>query len=520
MIFLNVAFTFSQSKVVYNSTTSTINGEPFFVKGIYTGGNADLKKIGDLGINVVMNYSTRDMEQSQALKFLDEAQSHNLYVLFHINKDDIIDYELEKVLSLVNGLKQHSTLYGWYLADEPSLTGIFPEELKEFYEEIKKADPNHPVFTSNWQIQNFSQGTDVDMRQLYHGIPKKMQNVLDDKGEGYISEIEDLNLSWLAILNTHSTKFGNPEIDPLNYASPAGWYNGIEPGTPEYAKRENRGVDLNQPGVLSNPFGKKDRYGQEFVMSENFPDSEIRIRGQVACALAYKSNALYWWLWEDGNSINKRWGWYTIYHYEPTKSSHKKILSEIEKCEDILTSNKEIDTQVSRDGLFYRYIKDESGRELIVAFNETESDISVKVSLLASASTKYVNLTNHSEIDLSTTNLELKANGGVFLIDPDLVSNSTTIKSSTCKLYPNLPNPFRSKTNFKFSISERCKVELGIYNVMGIKVSTLISSIKDSGTHSVCWDGMNINGDKLSPGIYLAVLKAGNEIDNMSIVIQ
>ena len=91
LILSNCQFVFSQTTVVYNSTTSTLNGKPFFVKGIYTGGGADLGKMRETGFNVVMNYATRDMDESQALTFLDDAENHDLYVLFHFNKSCIVN---------------------------------------------------------------------------------------------------------------------------------------------------------------------------------------------------------------------------------------------------------------------------------------------------------------------------------------------------------------------------------------------------------------------------------------------
>ena len=497
----------AQTKVEYNSIKSTLNGEPFFVKGTYTGSSPNFKKIKEAGFNVVMSYGTRNMSESAALNFLDEAHDHGLYILFNFNADDITSQNIDKIEKLVNALKDHSALYAWYLVDEPGLQGIAPDLVTNCYNAIKSLDENHPVFTSNWQIKKYYEGTDVDMRQLYQGIPSKMQNVLSDNREGYISTINSLNINWVAILNTHATDFGIPDVDPIYYPSPGGWYKNVDAGSEEYAKRQNRGTDLNNVDILPNPVGKADRYGMEFYKPDNFPDSESRIRGQVACALAYRSNALFWWIWDEGVEINNRWGWYTIYHYTPTKNSQKKILDEIAQFEHILTSPKKVDKQVDFNGIFYRYVKDESDRELVIAFNESDRAKEVELSLSAGSSTKYIEIKTGKEINLKNSKLNIDSNGGIFLInDPDFKVSSKLINKGQTKIYP---NPFSTNLTIEYLIANNSKVELSIIDSSGRMIRKLMNEKKNKGVHKVLWDGKSENGTMIKPGVYFCNIKVG-----------
>lgn len=57
-------------------------------------------------------------------------------------------------------------MYAWYLADEPSVKNITIEKFQSIYDWIKATDTNHPVINSNWEIWNFKDACDADMRQL------------------------------------------------------------------------------------------------------------------------------------------------------------------------------------------------------------------------------------------------------------------------------------------------------------------------------------------------------------------
>ncbi|RME30882.1 MAG: T9SS C-terminal target domain-containing protein [Candidatus Zixiibacteriota bacterium] len=55
----------------------------------------------------------------------------------------------------------------------------------------------------------------------------------------------------------------------------------------------------------------------------------------------------------------------------------------------------------------------------------------------------------------------------------------------------------------------RTEVELELFNVLGQKVTSLVSGPKTAGQHSVVWDGRFDNGRAAPSGIYFYRLRAG-----------
>jgi serine protease len=72
-------------------------------------------------------------------------------------------------------------------------------------------------------------------------------------------------------------------------------------------------------------------------------------------------------------------------------------------------------------------------------------------------------------------------------------------------LHPNYPNPFNTRTVLGYNLSEPSEVTLDIYDLLGRKVSSLVSEYQGAGEHFVIWDAK-----EQSSGIYYYRLKAGN----------
>jgi endo-1,4-beta-xylanase len=78
-------------------------------------------------------------------------------------------------------------------------------------------------------------------------------------------------------------------------------------------------------------------------------------------------------------------------------------------------------------------------------------------------------------------------------------------------LSQNYPNPFNPITVIKYSIPNRSKIRLVIYNILGMKVKMLIDSFQEKGEYSVLWDAKDEFNNAVSSGIYFYSLETNNE---------
>ena len=76
-------------------------------------------------------------------------------------------------------------------------------------------------------------------------------------------------------------------------------------------------------------------------------------------------------------------------------------------------------------------------------------------------------------------------------------------------LYQNSPNPFNPVTAIRYTLPKQSRVSIRILNIRGHTVNTFPVSVRDSGTHTVSWDGTDQEGNTLPSGIYLYQIKAG-----------
>ncbi|MBN1790236.1 MAG: S8 family serine peptidase [Bacteroidales bacterium] len=76
----------------------------------------------------------------------------------------------------------------------------------------------------------------------------------------------------------------------------------------------------------------------------------------------------------------------------------------------------------------------------------------------------------------------------------------------------NYPNPFNLETTIPFTIGEKTKVDLSIYDVLGQRLATLVNSTREAGSYEITWDGSDNRREKLKPGIYFCRMVAGNKV--------
>jgi hypothetical protein len=81
------------------------------------------------------------------------------------------------------------------------------------------------------------------------------------------------------------------------------------------------------------------------------------------------------------------------------------------------------------------------------------------------------------------------------------------------ELAPAQPNPFGERTLLRFNVAQRGKVRLSVFDVHGRLVSTLVDQVMEAGGHTA-----TLNGEGLSPGVYVYVLESGGEVNARRVV--
>ena len=87
-------------------------------------------------------------------------------------------------------------------------------------------------------------------------------------------------------------------------------------------------------------------------------------------------------------------------------------------------------------------------------------------------------------------------------IDPDKKEKQIPL---SFVLHQNYPNPFNPVTTIEYQLPNASQVDLGIYNILGQKVATLVSARQPAGAYKVDWDASGF-----ASGIYLYQLRTDN----------
>lgn len=86
-------------------------------------------------------------------------------------------------------------------------------------------------------------------------------------------------------------------------------------------------------------------------------------------------------------------------------------------------------------------------------------------------------------------------------------------------LLPNHPNPFNPVTQIAYELPRAAHVDIAVFDMLGRKVRTLVSTSMPAGRHETSWDGRNEQGLALSSGVYLYKMQAGNFITARKLVL-
>ena len=90
------------------------------------------------------------------------------------------------------------------------------------------------------------------------------------------------------------------------------------------------------------------------------------------------------------------------------------------------------------------------------------------------------------------------------------LASSDQISPVVTELKGNYPNPFNPSTTIAYSVKDATPVLIGIYNIKGQLVRTLVDAPKAAGNHLVVFDGLDNNRQPLSSGVYFYRMQAGD----------
>jgi hypothetical protein len=92
-------------------------------------------------------------------------------------------------------------------------------------------------------------------------------------------------------------------------------------------------------------------------------------------------------------------------------------------------------------------------------------------------------------------------------ITEDKASEVINTNQLVTKLYNTMPNPFRSQTAIRYSLSAEGKVSILVYNITGSLVRNIINGKAMPGIYNIIWNGTNERGEKVSAGVYFCKMQ-------------
>jgi hypothetical protein len=99
------------------------------------------------------------------------------------------------------------------------------------------------------------------------------------------------------------------------------------------------------------------------------------------------------------------------------------------------------------------------------------------------------------------------------------VSAAGEIPSVAVALLGAVPNPFNPTTVIAFTLPSREPTVLGIYDVRGYLVRTLVETVLPAGRHEVVWDGKDTVGRAAASGTYFARLRAAGQTEVTAVTL-
>ena len=101
----------------------------------------------------------------------------------------------------------------------------------------------------------------------------------------------------------------------------------------------------------------------------------------------------------------------------------------------------------------------------------------------------------------------------------DIEADAPVDEEGTFKIIQAYPNPFNPETTISFSLVKNSDVRLGIYDVRGALVRSIVVEQLNAGDHQYSWDGRTNSGIRLPSGVYFALLSVNGDASSKRLVM-
>jgi hypothetical protein len=81
------------------------------------------------------------------------------------------------------------------------------------------------------------------------------------------------------------------------------------------------------------------------------------------------------------------------------------------------------------------------------------------------------------------------------------------------------PNPASGAMRIAYTLPKETRVRLNVYNVAGQLVRSVKDGVEKPGAYQASWDGKDQNGRRVSSGVYLYRMEAGEFQKTMKLVV-
>ncbi|MGE5681241.1 MAG: alpha-amylase family glycosyl hydrolase [Bacillota bacterium] len=144
---------------------------------------------------------------------------------------------------------------------------------------------------------------------------------------------------------------------------------------------------------------------------------------------------------------------------------------------------------------------------------------------------KWYDYFSGSEVNVTDPKMSIQLNAGEFRIyttaklpvpESDIlnaVEKDNSVQVKDFALEQNYPNPFNPSTMISYHIAKPEMVSLRIFDLLGREVKTLVNQEQSKGAYRVEWNGDNNSGMKVSGGLYLYRLEAGNYVETRKMML-